>query len=1120
MKNKIKSLPLILCLVFCLSAIAFGQGELAQLSGTVVDPNNAVVPGATVTATSTRTGFTRSTTTNEDGFYVLTNLQPSTYEIVVTSGNFSEFKVTRELSVAANATENITLSATAQAVVDVLAGGDEVAEINTSDQAVSEVVTNKQILELPTVTRNPYDFVQTIGNVSTGENGGRGVGVAINGQRSASTSVLLNGGENVDTFRATVGQSVPIDSVQEYRVVSGTFTADVGRATGGVVNLITKSGANNFFGSAYIFNRNSRFASAGFDANARLTAADRAAGVQARQNFNRNQFGGSLGGPIIKNRLLFFTNTELTRIRSTGSLTAFVPSAASIAASAPATRAFFAAYQLAGTPTGRTTSIAATTGNCDPTVGPVTRCFVFNEVRYSVPTDTGAGLPLDGVQSANRIDWNVTDNVSIYGILSIDKQTSPEGSNANSPYAGFNTGLTTDNLNAQIASTYSLSGNFVGTSRFTFNDLGNEQPLGEQPSGPTLYLRSAPQTVAGSAIAFPGYLPFSPGSAIPFGGPQKLFNFSQEFNYNIGNNLIKFGGQYYNIRDDRAFGAFQNSVQTLGNNNAQAIENLFNGVIQSFQGAINPRGAFPGQTLTLPVSFPQFSRQNRYNEFALYGQNQFRLFPNFTANVGLRYEYYGPQRNSDPNLDSNFYFGGDGTLSPANVRTGRVQIAPNSPDGELWKADKNNFGPSVGFAYDIFGDGNSSVRAGYALRYERNFGNVTFNVIQNPPNYGVIAVTAANFGGTPIPITLNNAGPLAGTGGTATLLPVSLRAVDPNIKNAYTHQYAAAFEHRLGRQITASATFSGTTGKKQYSIANINRRGSGLAFFGTNSTGCAGLPASDRLNCQYTDINFRGNGGYSSYQGITFALESGNLFDAGLTMASRYTYAVSRDNLSTTFSETSNAFNLGFLDPYNPALDYGFSDYDIRHRFVTNFVWELPTQRFFDGGIAEAIFGGFTLSGIIEARSGTPFTVYDCQNGFSTCTRLIPTGPLSFTGSQGASTGDPNRFVFINLANQTSVALPASANNIFPGENGFLPDNMTARNAFRGPGFWNVDLGLSKRIFFSERANLQLRVEAINAFNRANLFVNGGEADIFSTDSVTAFRDGRRQIQFGARFTF
>ncbi len=1107
MTNKIKSLSFILSLVLCLTAMAFGQADTAQISGTVVDGTGAVVPGAAVTITSTKTGFTRTTTTNDEGNYSISNVQPSTYEISIKSGNFQEFKVTREISVASNVNIDATLSATAgQTIVDVVAGQADIAEVNTTDQTVSEVIGNKQIIELPTISRNPYDFVTTLGNVSDEGGGLRGAGVNINGQRSASTSVLLNGGENVDTFTSTVGQSVPLDSVQEYRVITGTFTADFGRATGGVVNLVTKGGQNSFFGSAYIYNRNSKFASAGFNANATT-----AAGTAPRQFFNRNQFGGSVGGPIIKNRLLFFTNTELTRIRSTGVLRALVPTAASIAAAAPATRAFFAGYTLAAARTGRTQSITATDG----------RILTFDEVQYSVPNDTGAGTPVDGIQSANRIDWNVSDKVQIYGVYALDKATNLLGTNADSPYAGFSTGSTRDNTNIQLAATYSLSSNLVGVSRFTYNRLFQDQPLGAQPSGPTLYLRSSAVALGGARIAFPGYLPFSPGSAIPFGGPQKVFNFSQEINFNIGDNSIKVGGQYYKIKDNRAFGAFQNSVETLGNSNASAAQNFFNGVIQSFQGAINPQGRFPGQTITLPVTFPQFSRDNSYDEFAVYGQDSFKLFPGFTANLGLRYEYYGPQQNSDPNLDANFYFGGDGTFSPANIRTGRVQIAPNSPIGKLYKADKNNFAPSVGFAYDIEGNGKSSLRAGYALRYERNFGNVTFNVIQNPPNYGVIGITSADLGGAPIPITLNNAGPLAGNVGTITLPRVTLRAVDPNIVNSYAHQYSASFERRFG-QLTASATFSGTTGKKLYSIANINRSGSGRALLGSDSTGCAGLSVSNRLNCQYGNINYRGNGGYSSYQGITFSLESGNLFGSGLTLASRYTNAVSRDNLSSTFSETGNAFNLGFLDPFDPSVDYGFSDSDVRHRFVTNFVWDIPTKKYFSEGVARKVLGDFTLSGIVNVQSGSPFTVFDCGgNTVSVCYRLIPNGSVNFNGSQGASTGNPNNFVFINLANQSSVVLPAAnANDLFPGENGFLPNTLTARNAFRGPGRWNVNLALSKRIVFTERTNLQLRIDADNVFNHANLSVNGAEADISSTDVITASKFGRRLIQLGLRFTF
>jgi hypothetical protein len=1095
-------------LFLCLAGFstAYGQGETARLSGNVTDQNGAAVPGATVTIKSTSTGFTRSATTNDSGFYSIPNIAPGTYDVSIKSGNFAEFKAQRDLSVAADSVLNAVLGATVGAVVDVVATGTDVGEVNTTDQSISEVVNSRQIESLPTITRNPYDFVVAAGNVSEGDNGGRGVGVAINGQRSASTSILLNGGENVDNFTATVGQGVPLDSVDEFRLVSGTFTAEFGRATGGVVNLVTKSGQNKFFGSAYFFNRPSVLSSADFDTNAN--------GLE-REFFNRNQYGFSIGGPVVKDKLLFFNNTEWTKIRSANTTIAMVPSAACIAQAAPATQSFFTGQTLIASRTGRTASLTASDG----------RVCVFDEVQYSVPADSGAGTPLSGVQSVSRVDWNASDKVQIYGVYSLDRNDSVIGANADSPYAGYNTGFLNRNTNMQVAATYSLSPNFVGVSRFTYNQLLNDQPLGDRPPGPTLYMRTSVTSVGGQPIAFPGYLPFSPGSAIPFGGPQKVFNFSQEFNWAVGDKTLKFGGQYYKIHDDRTFGAFENAVETLGNSGSSAITNFFNGRLLQFQTAINPQGHFPGQQVTLPVGFPSFTRNNRYDEFAVYGTLGIKLFPGFTTNLGVRYEYYGPQKNTDPNLESNFYFGGDGSLSQANVRTGNVLTTPNSPIGQTWKNDKNNFGPSIGFAYDIEGNGRTAFRGGYALRYERNFGNVTFNMIQNPPNYGVVTVTAADLGVAFIPITTNNAGPLAGSSGSVTLPGVSLRAVDPNIQNAYAHQYSAALERRF-KDFTGSVLFTGTVGKKLYSIANINRRGSGFAYLGGSSTRCPWLVnPSDRLNCQYTDINFRGNQGHSDYQALIFSVESANFKNTGLTLTSRYSWSVSHDNLSTTFSETGNAFNLGFLDVWDPDVDYGYADFDVRHRWVSTFVYEIPKIGWAKDGIGRAVLGGWGISGIVNVQSGSPYSVYDCLNGFSTCTRALIVGSVTNQGSVGADTGDPNHFVYNNNTGLISDALPGCGpNDFFPGENGCLPNNMSKRNQFRGPGFWNVDLAVSKKWYFTEKVNLQLRADAQNVFNHANSFVNVSEQDISGFfgegQTTTVSKFGRRQIQIGLRLSF
>ena len=308
--------------MFCVGVLA--QQETGQITGKVVDPNGAVVPGATVTVKSVSTGAERTATADDQGTFIVPALQPGLYDVTVKSGQFAENTQRVQVTVGAKITIETKLSTQAVAAnVNVVAAAGGV-EVNTTDQQLSTVVDNKQIRELPTLTRNPYDLVGTAGNVTADAGSGRGAGYAINGMRSASTSILLDGVENVDNFTATVGQAVPLDSVQEFRVITGNFSAEYGRASGGIVNVGTIAGSNAFHGTGYEFNRISRLASNGFDSNAR--------GIP-RQVFTRNQFGYSIGGPIKKNKLFFFSNTEWIRIRSGGASVAWVPTSQFINAS-------------------------------------------------------------------------------------------------------------------------------------------------------------------------------------------------------------------------------------------------------------------------------------------------------------------------------------------------------------------------------------------------------------------------------------------------------------------------------------------------------------------------------------------------------------------------------------------------------------------------------------------------------------------------------------------------------------------------------------------------------------------------------------------------------------------
>ncbi len=244
----------------------WGQVETGQISGTVQDATGAVVPNVTVTAKSVTTGTMRSTVTNTAGVYVLPNLSPGDWEVTLSASGFS----TQKRRVTVDVGSKVTMDAKMEVgqtstTVEVNAGA---VQVNTESQTVSNTINTQQVTELPSLTRNPYDFVATVPNVTSDMQSGRGVGYAVNGMRSSSTNVMLDGVANNDDFTATVGQQVPLDSVQEYQVVTSDFSAEYGRASGGVVNVMTKSGSNDFHGSAYEFNRVSALASNGYFNNA------------------------------------------------------------------------------------------------------------------------------------------------------------------------------------------------------------------------------------------------------------------------------------------------------------------------------------------------------------------------------------------------------------------------------------------------------------------------------------------------------------------------------------------------------------------------------------------------------------------------------------------------------------------------------------------------------------------------------------------------------------------------------------------------------------------------------------------------------------------------------------
>jgi outer membrane receptor protein involved in Fe transport len=1173
---------LALVLVLGVSSALWGQSE-GRITGIVTDPTGAVVSGASVTAVSTARETTRTTATTSSGAYTITGLVPGAYKVTVSHPGFAELTTNLVVAVGQSVGWDPQLKVgSGSETVEVTSGG--AATVNTETQSLQQVITATQISELPSLSRDAYSMVGTSGMVAA-DPSGRGTGYAINGLRSASTTVLLDGAENMDYFTASYANTIPMDSVQEFSVITNSFTAEFGRASAGVVNVATKSGTNSLHGSAYEFNRNSALASNSYQNAATVwDAAHRGLCASVsdptcpgyKGHFNRNQFGGSVGGPIIKNKLFFFTNMEWLRIRSSGSRQRWVLTPQFIATLPANVQQFmaigklksdltntsvFTASQLQGVIKAATGSTFANFAAANPNMP------VFQGVNWIVPQDLGAGSPTNNLYNVSRIDLNVSGRTQFYGRFALDKENF-FASTGLSPYTGYDIATTFQSQNWSGTLTHSFTNTLTSQTKIGYQRETQQQPLAANPAGPTLYMNSSSvPSLGGKRLDFPGYLPEGPGTAVPFGGPQNVYQFNEDVSWVHGNHQFRFGGQYTHLRDNHVFGAYENAVEDLSSSStATSFNNLLTGTLFDFQAAIYPQGKFPcpvtinpttgakTPTVTtacqvvLPVGFPSFKRTNRYQDFAFYGQDSWKITNRLTVNLGLRWEYYGVQHNSDPSLDSNFYLG-TGDTYDQQIRNGSVMLTQKSPVGGLWKPYYKGFGPRAGFAWDVFGNGRTSIRGGYALSYERNFGNVTYNVIQNPPNYAVISLTAADVG-APILVTTNNAGPLSGTG-VKTLPAVTLRNPKQDIKPAYGETWNLTVEHELAPSTVMSVSYAGSHGVHLYSITNINRTGFGQMYEG-DPFSCANKDigsCGNRLNLQYSSANSRGDQGYSSYNAMNIGLRSNSFRKSGLTLTMNYTWSHTIDNISNTFAEGTNSTNLGLLDPFMPSLDKGNSEFDVRHRLTMSAIWNVPYFEHSENRLVRHVLGGWEFIPLLTARTGEPFSIFDCSAAFTVCPRYMPTtGPTggSGTGSPASlyspTTGtNVNQFAYFTLPNTNGAVTGAGAYgnptlgtaftgvgwSDFPICTGLhhvgctWPSNMTQRDAFRGPNNWNWDFATYKNIKITERFKVQLRGEMYDFLNHKNFYLNSGTYDVSGNKGVVnVTKSDNRRVQLGVRLLF
>jgi hypothetical protein len=1127
-----------------LSVPCLAQVESGQIAGTVTDQSGAVVTGATVTVTNIATNAARSAQTSATGAYLVTGLEPATYQLMVSAGNFKPFNAKVEVTVGGHATLDAKLNVSSS-TTEVQVVGEGGIQVNTQSQELSQVVNAQQLAQLPSLTRNPYDFVAISGNVSSGDNTtnsaassqnltSRGVGYAINGQRESGTEILLDGVENVGVFNATVGEQIPIDSVQEYSVITNNFSAEYGRASGGVVNLTTKSGTNQIHGSAWEFNRLSAY-TANTYAN---DAANAAAGsvVDPKGIYTRNQFGFAIGAPILKDKLFIFESTEWTRVRSSASESQEILDPAFIATLPANTQAYFKSYGTgAVSPSGAVTTagqlVAAgySIGPINGTTPVPSSAPIFDVANFKVPFDAGGDVPQNTYSLAGRIDFNLSDKTTMFfraARQSLDEFT---GSAFYSAYPQYDAGSAAVNQSFLYSLSHSFSSNLFNNAKASFTRFNDATSFNTALTGtPNLMINPPSDPVTGGDIQLPGLQNYGqPGEGgLPYGGPQNTIQVEDDLAWTKGRHSMRFGGQLTYIQLNVAYGAYAQAVEQLGGSLQDSLDDLLNvsgnpggSQLIAFDARVDPQGKLPCSVdiygnlipsqacaVTPPLSPASYGRSYRYKDWAFYAMDSFRMTPRFTFNYGLRYEHYGVQHNNKANLDSNFYFGG-GSGIEEQTRSGEVQIANQSSIGQFWAPRWGTLAPRVGFAYDIFGDGKTSVRGGYGISYERNFGNVTYNASFNPPASAVLSsVCGPADPGCTVLVTNNNLGPLGLPGPASYLPPVELRMPEPNIQVAQTQFWSLAVQRQVASNTVVELGYSGARGLHLYDIENINLAGAGQVYLGdplVTGDACANTGYTNqetgepecltRPNSQYSNINMRGSLGASNYGALNIKVQTQNLHSTGLGLVANYTWSHSLDDISSTFSDSlqggsGDVGSLGYTDFLNPGLDWGNSDFDVRNRLAVSPIWETPWYKS-GGGWKTQVLGGWLLSSIATIRTGIPFSVFDLTNveNFYTIPRLTPSSAVKFKVGSPQNVG-PNTF------NVLSVPVPASFaplnSELGLSDFGPFPSGMTLRNSFRGPGAWNIDLALGKKFAVTERIGLEFRAEGFDIFNHHNYYVN------------------------------
>ena len=1139
MNSTSTALRAVACVLFAMVApLARAQQITGTIRGTIVDPNGSVVAAASVTATQVETGLVRTAVSSSQGNYVLLEMPVGHYTVQVQSQNFEKYSqegIVLNVNEVATVSIHLRVGADKQAV-EVKA---DAALVQDTVSSLGETVSERQILDLPLDGRNfsqlgtlqPGVVPLTPGLLEAGGPARQNEAYAVDGQRPESNNFMIDGADDDSSVDGGFVVKPPIDAIAEFKILSHNANAEFGRNTGSTTNIITRSGTNSYHGALWEFLRNDAM-----DSSDHFT--------QTVQPLKQNQFGGTFGGPIVKDKTFFFGYYEGFRNRQGETVTATVPTAAE------KTGDFGQLCTSLPDPSNpnQKASFNPATGNCSNPAGQLTifgNNVPFNQFsQIGQPIDSVASKMLTFFPAPNRgtngfvstqsliqnndqfgirIDHYLThaDTLNFRYMYSSGPTTDPL-STAGANVPGFPVGEYDRAQNFVSQETHVFSPNTIGVVRFSFlrNTFLLDQHLNHDTNLGIQYAPTLPEAAGPPFVQIGGYASVGDPITGPRNTHQNTFDLSGSLSRIIGKHELKFGGGYRRKQINGLQGIATNGFFVFAPIPTPA-DFLYNDGFANFLSAN-------------PVVFLQgggdFNREIRDRAFDAFTQDSYKVTSRLTLNLGLRYELPLPA-TENKNRVNLFVPGAQSKVVP-NAPTGLLYPGDPGVGPGLIPAEKTAFAPRVGFAWDPLGDSKTVISSAYGIFYEPYYtgeGGPLQDPISSPPY-----LKTAQFGWFP-GISLANPYPFPNPFSVPFVEPMTLLVVSKNLRLPYAQDWNLNLQRSFGQDWLFQIGYVGTSGVKLPRFVE----GNPPAFvpgIDNNPADCNGAPscpisnennvnqrrlhsgctlAQSPSSCIYGSVGEIASIANSSYNAMQASLRK--RFSYGVSFLASYTWSHSIDDVSS-FNITGSASqpvageNDLAQNPFDLAAERGPSMFDSRNRFVLSYEWDLPFLQHSNQWYGK-VLGNWQLDGIFTAMSGTPFTVFDSND-----VSLQGQAPeiTGFSANRPNVVGNPNsgpRTVaewFNTRAFQQLQPDPQGRFEVFGDE---------GRNAVLGPKYVDWDFSAVKTIRLTESTQLQFRGELFNFLNHTNLRLP--DSDISSATFGQIQSDvSPRVIQVALKFLF